>query len=430
MKKLFLTGAIFASSISQADTASVASANNHFGFDLYQSVKEIKSDKENVLVSPLSAMAALTMTLNGAEGQTKQEMIDALKLLDSDYNNSLSELLKNLQKKSSNSANVKEGSEETLSVANAIWSNKDIFDLNSDFVNTTNGFFNFSTQASLVRNEVFGTTALSNINSWVYENTNGMIPFILEELKKDDVAVLLNALYFQAQWLNTFVKTSTQLSFESISGEVVEVDAINSSSNVKYAEDDQVQAISIPFRTGTSQHTDHNGVLKDGSATGVSDIVLDIILPKDGVNIADVSSHYLNASHFDELTASMKSQMTITTLPVFEFDFESSLVQSLKALGMSEAFNEVLADFSKMGRTNDNSNVFISEVLQKTAIELDEKGLKAAAVTAVVMTRTTSVGINPLEIKVFKADRPFVFTLRDTKSNTILFTGQLGNPAK
>ena len=257
-----------------------------------------------------------------------------------------------------------------------------------------------------------------------------MIPFILEELKKDDVAVLLNALYFQAQWLNTFVKTSTQLSFESISGEVVEVDAINSSSNVKYAEDDQVQAISIPFRTGTSQHTDHNGVLKDGSATGVSDIVLDIILPKDGVNIADVSSHYLNASHFDELTASMKSQMTITTLPVFEFDFESSLVQSLKALGMSEAFNEVLADFSKMGRTNDNSNVFISEVLQKTAIELDEKGLKAAAVTAVVMTRTTSVGINPLEIKVFKADRPFVFTLRDTKSNTILFTGQLGNPAK
>ena len=354
-----------------------------FSVELFK--KSIANDK-NSLISPLSVMLALAMTANGADGETLAQME---RLLGGGIK--LSELNKYLF----SYADGLPSTEKTkLNIANSIWfrDDKDKLYVEPDFLQKNADYYGAAAFRS-----VFDAQATKEINDWVKTNTDGMIDEIIGKIETDVMLLLINAIAFDAEWLNPYYDHNVRKdSFTDINGNKQNVDFMNSMERL---------------------------YLDDGMATGFikpyfGEYSFVALLPNEDVPIEKYIES-LTGERFMETLGNYIITGVEASMPKFKYDYEIELNDTLKELGMPDAFS-LNADFHNMGAVKDGF-LYISEVLHKTFISVDELGTKAGAATMVVMAS----GSPPpqTENKIVKLDRPFVFAIIDSAINLPIFIG-------
>ena len=370
-------------------SARLVEADNAFGLKIFQKIRE-ESDKDNLMISPLSISVALAMAYNGAEGETKDEMRETMELngLSAEEINASYRLLINALQSLDKDVEFK--------IANSIFY-ADGFSVKSPFLTINEDVYDAE-----VKKLNFGLlSSVQTINNWVSEKTNNKIQKIIEFLNPLDRMVLLNAIYFNGIWTKEFDDQGTHmLNFEKNDGTILEVEMMNKPDNVMYMSRDMFKAIKIPYGKGQ-----YNMV---------------VILPVGEYNSQNVIDH-LNAANWKDWMESFEmTEKLEITMPRFKFAFEAGLNDVLKAMGMNKAFMADMADFS--GITDED--LYISMIKHKSYIDVNENGTEAAAVTGITFT-TTSIGDPTIP---FFVNKPFVFAITEEDTDAILFIGEVNNP--
>ncbi|MBQ9893912.1 MAG: serine protease [Ruminococcus sp.] len=337
----------------------------------------------NTMVSPYSAIQALAMTANGTGTETRAEMEKVL-----GGGMSIDKLNKYLY---TQRINQPDGSTYSckLKTANAIWSKKGLPVAPEFLKNNVNYYGADFYEANMDQSTV------DDINSWVNKNTDKMIPKLLDELSVNTVMCLVNAVTFDADWISPF-DPAWNGTFVNANGE---------KENAKMMSSDESYYIT------------------DGKAQGFMKMyegrkyAFAALLPDEGVDLNDYISG-LTAESLNKTLSNPETDGGVhITLPKFKYDFEIHMNDLLKDMGMKAAFDDSISDFSKMF-TNGGDDIYISDVLQKTHIEVDEKGTKAAAATSV----TCDAKALPPS-KEIKFDRPFMYCIVDTDTSIPIFIG-------
>lgn len=362
--------------------------NNAFAFNLFKAIPESRG--KNVMVSPLSISLALSMTLNGADGTTKTDMIDALGLNDlsvDDINQVYLDLVTALKKADPN---------VVLNVANSIWIRKD-FSVLEPFIATNQKYYD-----ARVESLDFNAAVLNTINSWVNAKTNTKIPKILDEISAEEIMFLINAIYFNGKWQVQFEKSQTQNgTFTLATGGSVNVPLMKIKEKFGYSEQTGYEALKMPYGRG-----------KFGMV---------ILLPEVG-KTPDQIMQQMSPSAWETLKISLNSPVKVDVwMPRFKFNWESDLKEILSSLGMAVAFSRNEANFMKI---NSTEQLFITKVKHKTFIDVNEEGTEAAAATSVGIG-FTSAGPGGPE---FHAVRPFLFFITEEDTGAILLAGKVENP--
>jgi serine protease inhibitor len=368
---------------------SIVTADNSFGLRLFTAVSN--SDAGNsVFISPVSVSMALGMTLNGANGTTRTAMMQTLEfngLTQTEINTSyksLIALLSGLDPK------------VTFQIANSIW-HKPELNVEEQFrlVNRTN----FNAEINSIN---FSDPAASNtINAWVSRCTNGKIEKIVPSpIPSEMVMYLLNAIYFKGAWTESFPTTATMDDvFTRPNGAKVACKMMYKKSTLSYGSVGGIQVVDLPY--------------------GDAGFSMTILLPGAGTNVDDFVKT-LTAQVWNSSIARLTSREIELYLPKFKFEYDKTLNDMLKSMGMAVAFSTTDADFTNIDK---RGQLYISEVKHKTFIQVDEEGTTAAAVTSVGIG-VTSIG----QTTVMRIDRPFVFVIRERHSGTILFMGKIVEP--
>lgn len=360
-----------------------------FGVPMFQNALKEAKDGENVLVSPMSAWTVLCMVEAGANGETKQQMQEVLAITEGDYLTYAKKFTFLLPNKD----NYK------VHMANGIWyKNVPSFHVNDYFLQYNKTFFDAAAYKA-----PFDASTLENINNWVSENTDGMIPSILEEIKPEDVIYLVNALSFDARWGRIYSETDIWDDiFTTEAGEEKLVSMMHSSENM-YLEDENT--------TGFVKYYDDK------------EYAFVALLPEEGLTIAEYVES-LTAEKLRALFNGKKQTEVKTTMPKFSTEYSFELNDVLKQMGMEVAFDQDKADFSKMA-ISDVGNIYISKVLQKTFIAVDENGTKAGAATAVAMAN--KMALVEKQPKVVNLNRPFVYLIVECDHFEPMFMGTVMN---
>ncbi|MBE8990708.1 serpin family protein [Nostoc sp. LEGE 12450] len=369
----------------------IVESSNKFGFKLFSEVLKEDRGENNIFISPSSVAIALAMTYNGASGSTQQAMAKTLELqgmnlpeINSSYAAALKQLLENPDAK------------VQLSIANSLWANQDV-SFAPDFLKRTQDFY----QAK-ISNLDFKDAAVSNIiNNWVKENTKGKITKIVESIEPNQVLFLINAIYFKGNWSNEFDKSQTaQYPFYITSGKRKQHPMMSQEGDYRYYESEEFQAVSLPYG-------------KDGKVSFY------IFLPKQNSNLKTFYQN-LNVENWEKWMTQFKKQEGFIRLPRFKTEYDITLNDALKSLGMEEAFSSK-ANFSGMGK-----NFAISQVKHKTFVEVNEEGTEAAAATSVGIV-ATSLRDEPEPFRMI-VDRPFFCAIRDNQTGNVLFMGSIIEP--
>ncbi|NMB95148.1 MAG: serpin family protein [Clostridiaceae bacterium] len=366
-------------------SASVTNGNELFAVNIFKMLSAEDVDK-NIFVSPLSISAVLTMTYNGAGSTTKEAMAEALnykgvelETLNTGYKNLLA-YLSNADRK------------VQLDIGNSIWIRKGE-EIKDDFISVNKD--HFSAQISEI--DFQNSKAADTINNWISKATKGKIDKMLDSpISPDVVMYLINAIYFKGQWTKQFDKRRTfDGTFTTADGKQKEVKMMSRQDEVKYGKIDNTKIVRLPY--------------------GKEKLSMYCILPEEGININDFIQQFSNEK-WKELKSSLaKTRDVILQIPRFTIEYGiKNLNDSLTALGMGEALSQ-FADFSGI-----RGGIYISRVLHKAVIEVNEEGSEAAA--ASVVETKESAAIEPIN---FIADRPFVFIIADDVTGTILFMGKL-----
>ncbi len=367
--------------------AGLVEAGEAFAFDFLREVVREEDGEANVFVSPLSASMALGMTLAGAEGETFGAMRSALRLeglereaIGSAYL-SLIELLSDLDPA------------VRMEIGNSVW-NREGFELEAAFVAEVERDFLARVQSL----DFSDPGAADVINAWVREATNDLIEGIVEPpIDPLTMLFLINAIYFEGNWTAQFDPARTQPGqFRRPDGTAVSVPFMwMSDGTFPYAATPDYVAIELPY--------------------GGEAFAMTVVLPSETTDLgAFVAS--LDADGWASIVSSLGETSLLVGLPRFSLEYEASLNEVLKTLGMAVAFDETAADFSRMHRDAVAMGLHISKVKQKAFVEVDEEGTRAAAVTSV------EVGVTSAPPS-FVADRPFLFAIRERLSGALLFTG-------
>ena len=361
----------------------LSEANAKFGFKLFTELYN-QDPGTDVFISPLSISIALTMTYNGAVGETERAMaevleIDALDLSTINQSNkALRDSLENPDPK------------VQISIANSIWSRQGV-DFNPEFLERNRAFFG----AEIASLDFNSPQATATINEWVDANTNGKIEKIVDGINTQTLLFLINAIYFKGNWQDEFDKSMTQPGiFHLPNGGEKQVQMMRREGTYPHFRGENFEATSLPYGDGR--------------------VGMYIFLPDRNSNLNKFMKN-LNEANWENWLSQFQDRRHELMLPRFKLEYAVSLNDTLKALGMEIAFGDG-ADFSGMGP----SNLFISEVRHKTFVEVNEEGTEAAAVTAVDLTASVP--------PVFRVDRPFFFTIHDNWTNTILFMGTIVEP--
>lgn len=364
-------------------------SDNSFGLKTFREIAKSEQDK-NVFISPLSISMALGMTLNGANGETKQAMQNTLELVGltdqqiNDSYQSLIELLVGLDPK------VK------FKIANSIWY-RNTMTFEQVFLDINKTFFNAEVSGLDFNNP----QSKNIINSWVENNTNGKIKQIVDNIDPLTVMFLINAIYFKGTWTYEFDKNQTQDDFFNLpNGSEVPCKMMAQAGDFSYFVNDDFQAVDLPY--------------------GDELFSMTVILPQQGKDI-DALVETLNAENWNTWFSNFSKLEGELYFPRFKLEYEINLNDVLKTLGMEVAFNPSQADFTRMYK---NGGIYIDKVKHKSFVEVNEEGTEAAAATVVDM-KLTSVGSG----FTMRVDRPFVFAIRENHSGTILFIGKIVNPS-
>lgn len=363
-------------------------SNNAFAFSLFNKMKECVSVKQNknVIFSPFSISAALSMTLNGAKGQTLEDMKKALQLSNltvDEINTAYYKLTNDL---------LKADSKITISIANSVWTLKG-FPVKKSFIERLGKYYNAETHEFTVSQE-----SLNAINQWIEDETDGMIKNMLEEISGSMKVLLINAIYFNGEWASGFKPENTgkEMFFTATGNN--EVDMMKQTETFKIYHGGNFDLLELPYGRGN--------------------FVMDIILPRNNKEFKPVLDSFTE-ENYNTWIDQLYSEKVNVWLPKFKYSFEKDMKDILQDLGMGIAFSD-MADFSDMA-----NGLCIDFVKHNAAIELNEKGTKAAAATVVGM-KLTSIG--PSTPYVFKADHPFIYTIREVSTNTVLFIGEAIDP--
>lgn len=363
-------------------------ANNKFGFNIFKKLHE-EAPSENIFISPLSISTALSMTLNGADGDTKTEMHNTLELGDlslEEVNNAYQYVLTALP----------ELDDDTdLKLANSIWHDID-FSAYSDFLDVNTDFYNSEVAALDFKDP----GAVDVINGWASDNTNGLIDEILQEIPGSAVMYLINAIYFKGNWRFPFdPEFTTPADFYVTPGQTVPVERMGYGAEVTlpYYENELFQAVNLPYGDSTFSMT--------------------VFLPKASQSM-DAVVNALETEAYDQWINSFADKRMNFFMPKFKMEYEKKLNDILISMGMQQAFDG-RANFSKLGP----GDLMISMVKHDSYIEVDEEGTEAAAVTTVEVVET-SVGL------FVDLNRPFLFVIRENKTDSVLFIGKMNDPSE
>lgn len=362
--------------------------DNAFTFDLLSEVITDLDDQENTMLSPLSVNMALSMTANGAKGETQMAVYKALR--SEGYESSfLNEYYKKLiTRLPALDSKVK------LDIANSIWY-KEGFNVVPAFLETNESFYQ-ATARALYFNDPAATKI---INDWVNKKTNGKIPTIVDEIDQDMRMYLINAIYFKGAWSKPFKKEKTRnMDFHSPSGSV-QASFMQSEDSYSVLETTDFQAIEIPY--------------------GDTTYSLFAFLPAKEIVPKKLLESLRATGGWEEYQEEFYSRKTRLSFPKFKFSYENKLNDELVQLGMGLAFSDQ-ADFTGIEK---EGGLTISEVKHKTFIEVNEEGTEAAAVTSVGVEVTSMPQYYELNF-----DRPFLFFIRENSSGLILFAGQVNKP--
>lgn len=369
----------------------VVKANTQFGFNLFNEIRKTEQD-QNIFISPFSVSVALTMTLNGAAGETEQAMIGTLQLQDittDSINSSYAQLQQALQTSDP---------KVTLTIANSLWGDEGI-SFNPNFLQRNTQFFN----AEISVLDFLAPSTLMTINQWVNDRTNGKIPKILDEINANAVLFLINAIYFKGSWQTEFDPANTRDgTFHLANGSTKQVPMMFRSGRYSHYYGDAFQAVNLPYGDGR--------------------ISMYIFLPARDSNL-NTFLGTLNPENWENWMSQFREQEISLRMPKFKLEYGTKeLNDALTTLGMGIAFDANRADFSRMASLEDlGQNLYIDKVSHKTFIEVNEEGTEAAAVTVVGIVKTS---LPPQ----FTVDRPFFFAIRDNETGTVLFMGTVVAP--
>lgn len=371
-----------------------AKAEMKFGVDLLKKCYEDEGEKkDNLLLSPLSISSALSMTANGADGETFDEMEKVLGdgLSVDDINNYMAKYISSLP----------DEKKEKVYLADSIWfKDNPTLKVYDEFLETNKKYYNAEIYKS-----PFDLSTIKDINSWVNKNTKGMIPTLLKEdgIKGNTMMMLINTLYFESEWARPYT-SSTEGVFTDLEGGVHNIKCLNS-KEYQYFDLGNADAFKKPY---ANENYSFVGILPH------EDVDFDSFIQElDGKTLVDGLKEYEDPDTLD----------LFVMIPKFKYNYDKSLKEILPLLGMEKAFSPDAADFSKM---NDLSvegalPLYIDDVLHKTKIEVTEKGTKAAAVTSVSMGAGAGMPVEKKTIHI-DLDRPFVYMIVD-KNNVPLFIG-------
>lgn len=343
-------------------------------------------DGKNTLISPLSVMCALAMTANGADGKTREQMEAALGMSVEDLNLYLYTYLNSLP----------QGNKYELNLANSIWFTDDErFTVNNDFLQTNADYYGAD-----IYKAPFDNKTLKDINNWVNEKTDKMIPKVLDKIPDAAIMYLVNALAFEAEWADVYKKNQVR-------------------AGIFTKEDGTEQDAKFMYSTEGRYLEDENatGFVKYYSGRKYAFVAL---LPNEGVTVSEYINS-LDGSSLHELLSKGENESVRTAIPKFETEYSAEMSNILKSMGIADAFDEEFADFSGLGKSTEG-NIFINRVIHKTYIQVGEKGTKAGAATVVEMADKMSA---PHEPKQVYLDRPFIYMLIDCENNIPFFIGSM-----
>jgi serpin B len=376
---------------STADSAKLAAANSGFAFNLFRQIVR-QQPAANIFISPFSISTVLQMIDNGAAGVTKQEMEQVLHT-DGLPAEALNAACGGLNQSLKAQTNV------ILELANAIWYQQGI-PLKPGFVSVNKEFF----EAELGTVNFESPQSAQTINDWADRSTHGKIQDVVRwPFDPATRVVLANAIYFKGKWERTFDKTDTKPHlFYPASGNKKEVPTMWQRGRFAYQSGDDFQAVRLPYAGRR--------------------LWMDVFLPATNSSLAKLLTRFNVRPEREKLLAEFMEREGTLALPRFKLEYNVRLNDSLQALGMKHAFHG--ADFSAMS----DEPLEVSEVKQKSYVEVNEEGTEAAAVTTGIMQTTAIVRPQPpFEMVV---DRPFFFVIEDNQTQSVLFMGVVYDPAK
>ena len=371
----------------------VVNSVNDFAFDIFKRINESGSNNENLFISPLSISTALSMTANGASGETFEGIRQTLLLTDTpeseinDGYKTLVPFLTDLDPK------------VTLKLANSNWYDKELTIRNS-FKQILLDYYN----ADVYPADFNNPTTKDEINNWIEGKTNGKIRDMLDQIPPDAVMYLINAIYLKATWQYKFDKSkTTKKPFFLANGNTVQTDMMFSKGvKVRYFGNESLKLVELPYGNGQ--------------------FVFSVILPVNGQELDAIISS-LNITQYQDFLAASDTMALKVYMPKFKISYKSLLNQVLSDMGMAESFSDD-ADFSRL--FEEMLSLSITRVIHQSFIEVDEEGTEAAAATIVEISETSAnPNAKPLEINL---NHPFAFFIRERFSNTILFAGKLLDP--
>ena len=361
----------------------VIEASNRFAFGL---LGQVNQPGDNLFLSPLSASMALGMTMNGAAGETWNQMRDVLgfgSLAEEEINASYASLTELLV-----------GLDPTVETAigNSVWTRQG-FPVHVSFLDAVRETFG----AEVAELDFASPSASARINEWVRAATNGRIEDIVPaDIPGAIVMYLINAIYFKGSWTFPFDRSDTRTEpFHLDDGTTRTVPLMTLRREFPYQENSRFQAVDLPY---------------GGRAFSMT-----VLVPAPGVSVDDLAAS-LDAAQWEAIADGFRETDLQLFLPRFRLAYERTLNDDLAALGMVDAFNH-RADLSRLSPVG---GLWISEVKQKSWVEVNEEGTEAAAATVVSVAESAA--------PVLRADRPFLFFIRERLSGTILFAGKLASP--
>jgi len=361
-------------------------ANTRFAFDILQEL--VSEDRgQNVFISPLSILLALAMTYNGASGDTKVAMAETLQFSEFE----LEELNRGFRDLTTGMMNADETVQ--ISIANSIWYRLG-YDVKEDFVQRNKTYYN-----SEVRKLNFANPqAKDTINTWIDQATNGKIEKMIDRISPNVMMYLINAIYFKGDWTHQFSESATRDGeFTLETGGKKRVPMMHLEEEFRHARGDNLGFLRLPY--------------------GREKLAMYILLPDEGEDLDEIIRR-LDEDSWNKLRSKLEEKEVTLTMPKYRIEYGvKSLNDVLTRMGMGSAF---AGGFSGI-----NPKLFISRVMHKAVIEVNEQGSEAAAVTVVEMTKGESPKPKPVE---FIVNRPFFFTISDDRTGSILFMGKVIEP--
>jgi len=367
---------------------SLISSENSFALDIFKNVIANSDESDNIIISPLSISEALSMTLNGANGATRDSMLAALRM------NGLTPEIINISYKNLSASLLNVDKRVLISVANSVWTEK-------NFV-VKKPFTDILTQSYDAESKSFDITdpqAPGMVNNWIESKTNGLIKNMLDGLDPNTVMLLINAIYFKGKWNSQFDKENTvKESFYKPGGVTSQVPMMKQTSDYKIFNGEGFTIAELPY--------------------GQGNFVMDVILPTGNNRIKDIIP-LINDNSLNRWLDHLGERKTELTFPKFKYGYKKELASILSDMGMGIAFSST-ANFSNIA----DIALQISFVLHQAFIETNEEGTEAAAATIVGIV-TTAEPIGPFVLKI---DHSFLYIIRETTTNSILFMGRVADP--